>query len=325
MDLFNMENQGNSFLDKKGVNQNDGIYRPKQSIAKDKKKGYLSTIRFLPNLKKDETWGDNAIEKAIHYFNMSEYPELKGYYDALSSFKDEKCELSLLFFKFKKSTSVLEQEKTKILSRSTKWYSYIQIIEDENQPELVGKIMVFPFGHKIKEKIAQEHTGELTGTPCNVFDLAAGKDFKLLVKGEGDRTDYTNSKFRDDPSSIHIFTKDGKFVNVPTTPNEETGKATIDAKFHPKIKEMLLTREFELESFSAKKYTPEQAANVKQIVSVLTNSPIAKANESIKSAAKVDDGGFFDDDDDVVGTTTTATQSKGKAAKVEDEDDFFNV
>jgi len=42
--------------------------------------------------------------------------------------------------------------------------------------------MIMQYGKTIKDKIQAEVNGEISGTPCNVFDLSAGKDLVLIVK-----------------------------------------------------------------------------------------------------------------------------------------------
>ena len=172
-----------SFLNKKTKNQ-DGIYRPTLEEASDPKVGYKSKIRFLRNLTRSGKVGPASVEKHVHYVAhgpFDSYPELTGYYDCERNYKD-KCDLCGMYWKLKKSKNQADVEKAELLSRNTKYYSYVMILEDQQHPELVGKILVFPYGYKIKEKINLENTGEVTGVPCNVFDFAKGKDFTLIIK-----------------------------------------------------------------------------------------------------------------------------------------------
>jgi hypothetical protein len=60
-------------------------------------------------------------------------------------------------------------DKSKQLKYSKKFYSYVLVIEDEQQPELVGKIMIMQYGKQLKTKISSERNGEITGVACNVF------------------------------------------------------------------------------------------------------------------------------------------------------------
>ena len=63
-DLFsgNLDNKMD-FLNEKAKTTNDGIYKVDLSKVKDKKKGWKSVVRFLPNLTKEGKLGQSAIEK----------------------------------------------------------------------------------------------------------------------------------------------------------------------------------------------------------------------------------------------------------------------
>lgn len=310
-DLFNMSaDTGMDFL-KEEKKTNDGLYKVKPELAKDKNKGYKATIRFLPNLTKEGKLGPNAIEKMQHYVKLQNHPELNGYYDSMRNF-NESCDLTNLYWQLKNSNSVVDQENAENISRTTKYYSYVLIVEDENQPDLEGKILIFPFGYKIKEKIQQEMTGEITGEKCNVYDLANGKDFVLVVKNVGGYVNYDASQFRGNKSAITINGKE-----VPTEiADESTGRKTIAQNFQPKIQDFLNKREKEIEDFSPTKWTEEEKGKVAKIVSVLTNNPIVDAKKSINSASRGD-----------IAEETLSTKSVSEvtsSSSDEDPDDFFN-
>lgn len=290
----------------KTASKADGIYRVDPKKAIDKKRGYRSVVRFLPNFTKEMTLGPNAIEKYVHYVNIKTAPELNGYYDSMKNFTNEKCALTDTFWELKNSTSVVEQEKAKLISRTQKFYSYVLVMEDEQQPENVGKIMIFPFGSKIKNKINEERTGELTGTPCNVYDLSNGKDFILLVKEVAGFPNYDSSQFKQNTSAISI-SRDGIFKEVPTT--ESNGKRTIDSKYQEKIKDFLLSRENDLNEYAPKKWDEETRNKVYKICALLKGAnPIVEANKIVSSVSKNDDT-FFE----------TASSS------AKDDDDFFSL
>lgn len=307
-DLFNMDDSmGMDFLGKK-TNSGDGIYRPNLKNAKDKKKGYRAVLRFLPNFTQEGRLGEFTITKLVHYANFTDYPDLNGYYDSMKSFgKTEKCELYETFWQLKNSKSVVQQERAKQIAYSTKYYSYVQIIEDENQPEMEGKIMVFPFGKKIKDKISQEYTGEITGEKCNVYDIANGKDFVLIIKEIGGYANYDSSTFKPEVSAIKI---NGKEVPVVEDSN---GKRSINAKFQEHVKNYLLKRDKNLEDFGPQRWTEQQNGRIQRIIEILTGNPVSQANNSISSASKVD---FFGEPE-VVSSSSNSTDDV-------DPDDFFD-
>lgn len=311
-DLFSssLDSKMDFLNDKKVVNA-DGIYRidMKKSTI-DKKKGYRSVVRFLPNLTKEGPVGQSAIEKITHYVNIKNLKELSGWFDSPKNF-NEKCSLTDCYYNMTNSKNAILQEKAKALNYSKKYYSYVLVLEDEHQPELVGKIMVFQYGKTIREKILAEKNGEISGVPCNVFSLDSGKDFVLLVKEiqTGDETypDYKNSSFRDSTSLPIYFEEKKAFKNAPLV----DGK--IDPKAQTMIREFLLKRDFELEDFAPKKLTDEQNDKITEIINYLSGKTSNSFNKGNDKATSED----FDFEETLTGKTTTPTSSSS-------DEDFFN-
>jgi hypothetical protein len=307
-DLFggNLDSKMDFLNEKKTVNA-DGIYRIDLTKAKDKKKGYKSVIRFLPNLTKEGKVGQAAIEKIAHYVDIKNQKELSGWFDSAKNF-NEKCPLTDLYYSMVNSKNAILQEKAKSLKYTKKYYSYCLVLEDEQQPELVGKIMIFQYGKTIKDKIAAERNGEISGVPCNVFDLSQGKDFVILVKeistGDESYPDYKNSMFKPELTSLPIyFEEKGEFKNVPVV----DGK--VDAKAQQKVKDFLMKREHELEEFAPKRLTEEQQVKVNQITAYLTGKSTGNSFSSSSPSS---------DDFELEGMVTSGTKA------TEDEDDFFS-
>ncbi len=303
------------FLNEQKTTNNDGIYRVDLSKSKDKKKGWRSVVRFLPNLTKDGKVGQSAIEKITHYVDIKNPKELSGWFDSPKNF-NEKCPLTDLYYTMQNSKNAILIEKSKQLKYSKKYYSYVLVIEDEQQPELVGKIMIFQYGKTIKDKIQAERNGEISGVPCNVFDLAAGKDFVLVVKEiqTGDETypDYKMSMFKPETSSLPIYFKEkSAFKNAPLNSD---GK--IDGNVQSKIKDFLLDREHDLEEYAPKKLSEEQQSKITEITNFLTGKSSSSFNQS-KAEAKPSSNDF-DFEDNFAATTSSSTTSSS------DEDDFFS-
>lgn len=302
------------FLNEQKATNNDGIYRVDLSKAKDKKKGWRSVVRFLPNLTQDGKVGQSAIEKITHYVDIKNPKELRGWFDSPKNF-GEKCPLTDLYYSMQNSKNAILIEKSKMLKYSKKYYSYVLVLEDEQQPELVGQIMIMQYGKTIKDKISAERNGEISGVQCNVFDLSAGKDFVLVVKEiqTGDETypDYKMSMFRPEATSLPIYFKEkGEFKNAPL--NEE-GK--IDGKVQSKIKEFLLDRGHNLEDFSPKPLNDEQQAKITEISNFLTGKSSGSFNSN-KSTPSSDDFDFENN----FSETNSQPATSGAA---EEEDDFF--
>jgi len=312
-DLFNgsLDSKMDFLNDAKSNTNNDGIYRVDLSKVKDKKRGWRSVVRLLPNLTKDGKVGQSAIEKVTHYVDIKQPKELSGWFDSPKNFS-EKCPLTDLYYNMQNSKNAILIEKSKQLKYSKKYYSYVLVIEDEQQPELVGKILIFQYGKTIKDKIMAEKNGEISGIGCNVFDLAAGKDFVLVVKEiqTGDETypDYKMSMFKPETTSLPIYFKEKQvFKNAPL--NE--GK--IEASVQGKIREFLLERDHDLEEYSPKKLSEEQQAKITEITNFLTGK--ASSSYSNGKTESKPSSGDFDFEDTFSSTTSSVTD--------EEEDDFF--
>lgn len=311
-DLFGGLDNTLDFLNEKKTVSSDGIYRIDLSKAKDKKRGYKSVIRLLPNLTKEGKVGMSALEKITHYVNIKNPKELAGWFDSPKNF-GEKCPLTDLYYNMVNSKNAILVEKAKQLNYSKKYYSYALVIEDEQQPELVGKIMIFQYGKIIRDKILAEKNGEISGVSCNVFDLANGKDFVLLVKeiqtGEETYPDYKNSMFRPETSAITLYNEERhEFKQVPV----QDGK--VDPRAQKAVRDFLLKRDHDLEEFAAKPLTEEQQVKISEISNFLTG----KASTSFAGASAPSSNDF--DFDEVVTKVESGSSMVSSSA---DDDDFF--
>lgn len=315
-DLFNggLDSKLELFNEQPTSKNSDGIYRVDLTKCKDKKKGYRSVVRFLPNLTKEGKVGSLAVEKITHYVDIKNPKELSGFFDSPKNF-NEKCALTDLYYQMTNSKNAILQERAKMLKYSKKYYSYVLVLEDEQQPELVGKILIFQYGKTIKDKILAEKNGEISGVGCNVFDLSQGKDFVLLVKEiqTGDETypDYKMSMFKPELTSLPIYFKDkGVFKNVPLV----DGKVSPEAQ--SKIKDFLLDREHDLEEFAAKKLTEEQQAKITEICNFLTGKS-SNGYQTAKPESKPTSEDFEFEDN------FSSGNSKPVSTTI-DDDDFFS-
>jgi hypothetical protein len=266
-----------SVFDKPATN-NDGIFRPNLKDAIDKKIGYRTTLRFLPNLLETGKLGPSAIEKHMHYVDMKNEPNLAGYYDCRKN-NEPNCELCTEYWKLYNSKNAADNEKANLIKRSTKYYSYVLIIDDVQHPDLIGKILIYPYGYTIKEKINLERNGEVTGEPCNVFDLAKGKDFQLIIKEKGGYQNYDASSFLS-VSPIKLY--DEKSNKFKTAPVDETGKIT-NSKVQTKIKEVLLNRTINLDNHQAKEWDENTKNKVNQVIVILDGEDVYSAEQKTKS------------------------------------------
>jgi len=195
-------------------------YNP--SAAKGKNDLYQSVIRFIP-------WWQNPKsgsiqEKWVSY--LQDPVTNRGRYVDCPSSVGKPSPLQDIYWKLKKSESVQEQKLADTFSRRHSYASLVQIIRDENAPELEGKIMVWRYGVKIWEKINSE-LKPIIGDKHDPFDIINGKVFALVITKQSGYNNYDQSKFLEKkiPLCLPGPEKDGKPSLEPI--NVSTDKAMV--------------------------------------------------------------------------------------------------
>lgn len=315
-DVFNLDgSSASSYLNDK-QKTNDGLLRPKLEDGRDGKRELV--IRILPNLMQNGKIGPTAIEKHLHYANFKNNPELQGYFDCLKNANIGKdCPLCKTFWALKNSKNPSDEDKAKLISRSTKYYSYAYVVEDKQVPENEGKIFIFPFGFKIFQKIKAK--AESTRKPCKVEDLVYGANLNLVITEVAGFYNYDSSEF-EAPEPITI---DGKQLKVGAD-----GK--IPAGEKERIVEFLKSREHNLEDFLPKDWTAEQYDKANKVIALLSgvaydaSSASEPASSNPTKVKPLTSSAVFaeDDDDDEAETTVKAeakTETKTPKAEVSDD------
>jgi len=191
-------------------------------VGADKGKGgvYQSIIRFVPwhknpNQSIQEKWVSWLVDPVTQKGRFVDCPSSVGKQSLLQD----------MYWKLKKSESIQEQKKADVFSRRHNFASLIQIIKDDNQPELEGKILAYRFGKKLWEKVNSEMK-PVIGDPHNPFDLLNGKVFSLQITKVSGFNNYDQSKFVDKVIPLCIpEEKDGKTILVPIT--DQSDKAEV--------------------------------------------------------------------------------------------------
>lgn len=199
MDDFNVFNVSIEDLTKDDKPQgNVNLYSPSYDKAKDGV--YKSKIRFLPNVNDPR---HPMMRKYVYY--LQDLNNESGFYVDSPSTIGEKCVIQDTFFKLRNSTSAADKELSEKLKRKEFWYSAVQIIQDKQFPELEGKVMIFRYGFKIKQKIDEQLKPVVEDEdPNNPFDLFEGKVFNLVVCKKDGFANYDSSKFASSGSAIVI-------------------------------------------------------------------------------------------------------------------------
>jgi hypothetical protein len=197
LDIFNLDAE--SFVTK--INQTGGLkdlefYKPYPEDGKDGV--YKSLIRLIPN-------SENPAKSKIHkyYVYLNDPVSGNGFAVDCPSTVGKRSILKDLFWKLKNSHSAADQELAKSFSRKEDFYSLIQIVQDKNNPDLEGKIMIFKFGKKINEMIEAQLQPEY-GDACNPYDLFEGREFAISVRKVGEWNNYDLCSFVGERTPIKI-------------------------------------------------------------------------------------------------------------------------
>lgn len=315
-DLFNIGASEDSFASLEKPVRNDGIYRPKIKDGKDGQ--YRAKLRFLPNLHEDGTPGLSIIRKFTHYLKMNNEPTLSGYVDCLKNFEKD-CPICTKYWAWDSSKNAADKEKQEKIQRTTKFYSYILVEEDDNHPEWVGKIMIWSYGSDIAEKITMEKKADNQETEeCDVFNILNGKTLQLIIKPKGKGQDaekitYAPSYFLES-SPVKLYDeKSGKFVTFPTDPAKQE-------KAKEKYLKVFFAKEVMLEDFAPKPWDDEITAKVDRVLSILSGKDIYAAEQSIKKS-KTDVVQEMDDDFDSIDDADGPISN----TDAQTADDFFSI
>lgn len=190
------------------------------SAAKGKNNVYQSIIRFIP-------WWENPKhgsiqEKWVSY--LQDPLTNRGRYVDCPSSVGKPSPLQDIYWKLKKSESVQEQKLADTFSRRHSYASLIQVIRDENNPELEGKILVWRYGVKIWEKINAE-LKPIIGEKHDPFDILSGKAFAVIITKVSGYNNYDQSKFLEKkiPLCIPDLNQNGKLIPI----TEQSDKAFV--------------------------------------------------------------------------------------------------
>jgi len=190
-------------------------YRP--SAAKGKNGTYQAIIRFVP------WWGDpkhGSIREKWSCFLVDPLTEKGRGVDCPSSIGQPSI-LQDMYFKCKNSDNALLNSKKDIFSRRHVFAALIQVIKDEQNPDLEGKIIPWKFGVKIYDKL-QAELKPMIGEKHDPFDILTGKAFALIITKVSGFNNYDNSKFLDKQIPLLMPNESGQLAPISTTTDKQS-------------------------------------------------------------------------------------------------------
>lgn len=191
-DMFELN--ADSFVEQASESE---LYKPNHK--KGKNGVYNSLVRFV-------AWHKAPKESIVDLWTgWLENPLTKKGMSVVcpSSIKGQQSDLQDVYWKLKNSPVQSEKDKAKYFSRKRAFYAIVQVLKDENNPQLEGKLKVFKFGIKIYEKI-QAELKPAFGVPHIPFHPFDGRPFYIKCKEVAGYANIDDSKFLDQPAPIMI-------------------------------------------------------------------------------------------------------------------------
>lgn len=315
-------------LASKGYAESDSysniLYKP--SIKKEKTKHYKSILKFLPWYK---DFNNSIIQKYEVFLKNATTDEMKSI-DCPSTVGKPSI-LQDVFFELKNSNNAMEASLSKEFKRRAVYYAPVQIIKDEQHPELEGEIKIFQFGLKIYEKIKDVMKPSNDLIDKNIpFDLNKGKLFSLDIQEIAQYPNYDKSQFID--KTFPFLLINGEKVGMKTPDDIE------------KIKKFLVDNTPEFEKFEYTEWSADDVKFVRDVIlSHIHNSKIiGKLKAKFPSIFRLSEAGSvetLEDDvstddflDDNVDTTLDDndeveidTEEQDETDEDEISDDYFNI
>ena len=255
-DIFNLNND--DFVEKTETRESE-LYKPDPKKGKDNV--YKSLIRFVPFHKDPK----KLKVKKFSYWLTDPLTGDSFSVDCPSSV-NQKSIIQDTYWKLKKSPSVAEQKLSDKFKRRENYYALVQILKDDQDPSLVGKIKVLKFGQKLNNILQSELQPEY-GKPYNPFDPFKGRVMALTVTIVAGYNNYDVSKFVGEETPLLL---DGK-------PLEQSAPAMA------KFVEFLKTGSPDLSNYDYKDWNDDTRDKVKTVIE--NTVPAMRTSESIQKEA----------------------------------------
>ena len=253
-DIFNLNPE--DYIEKAESKESE-LYKPDPKRGKDGV--YKALVRFIPFHKAPKK---SKVKKYSYW--LTDPLTGDGFSVDCPSSINQKSILQDTFWKLKKSPSVAEQKLSEKFKRRENYYALVQILKDDQDPSLVGKIKVFKFGQKLNNIIQGELQPEY-GTPYNPFDPFKGRIMALTVSIVAGYNNYDTSKFVGNEAPVML---DGK----PLQQN---------AQEMAKFVEYLKANSPDLSNYDYKEWTDDIREKVKSVVE--NTVPTMRTTESMKN------------------------------------------
>lgn len=233
---------------------------------KDGKNGvYRSVIRFIPNyvdpsrctMIKSVSWVKNPITQ-------------KGMYVDDPRSVGQPSPVTDMYFNLYNTQIATYVDWAKSHLGSKKQYaSLVQIMADEQHPELVGQIRVFVYGKKVYEKLNNEEFPQGAGQQgINPFHPIYGRKFSLVCTNQSGFNNFDQSMFFDERNGNQIAPS-GMWYIDPNNPNQYS---IVDENTDPEVLMSYLSANSpDLSKFDYHAWTEDQTKHVEEVLAIARN------------------------------------------------------
>lgn len=238
----------------------------KVSFKEGKNGVYRSVIRFIPNyadpsrctMIKSVSWVKNPITQ-------------KGMYVDDPRSVGQPSPVTDMYFKLYNTQIATYVDWAKAHLGSKKQYaSLVQIVSDEQHPELVGQIRVFVYGKKVYEKLNNEEYPQGAGQQgINPFHPIYGRKFSLVCTNQSGFNNFDQSSFFDERINGNQLAPSGMWYIDPANPNQYS---IVDENTDPDVLMDYLSKNSpDLSKYDYHDWTEEQTKHVEEVLAIARN------------------------------------------------------
>ena len=237
----------------------------KVSFKEGKNGVYRSVVRFIPNyanpskctMIKSVSWVKNPITQRGMYVDD---PRVVGKPSPVTE---------MYFNLYNTQIETYVGWAKQYLGSKKQYASLVQIVSDEQHPELVGQIKVFVYGKKVYEKLNNEEFPQGAGQQgINPFHPIYGRKFSIVCTNQSGYNNFDQSSFFDERNGNQILPS-GMWYIDPANPSQYS---VVDENTDPDVlMEYLKKNSPDLSKYDYHDWTEEQAKHVEEVLAIARN------------------------------------------------------
>lgn len=253
------------------MNNLDEIFAPTNAIVEPEKQ---RVVEFNPSAKNSKTGTYNAVVRFVPWYQdttkcvmkkqqiyLTDPISQRGRYVDSPKSVGEQCIVTDLFWNlFNSQNAALKEFAKKHINISPAYTALVQVITDDQHPELVGKILPWRFKKSVWDKLFNESHPQM-GVAYNPFDIINGRYFSVKVVLKSGWNNYDQCSFFDYRGQNGETS--GLLMLNDTTNRFEIVTAQTDRQ---KVYNYLVQNSPDLSAYDYKPWSQDEAAFVQGVV-----------------------------------------------------------